>query len=565
MLQTQALIAQQQAAVLAVQRQALVAAQLQLQQQQQQQQQPQQQPWLITQTAPQITTPLQVTTQALRSVTPPPAPAPTIIQMVPSPQQQQQQVVVTSVTKPDVADRAPLRPASRSASPAPQVANVTIGYQQPQGNSSTVLQQQQQQQQQAPIVTASPVPQIIPKLEPVATSSLAPEFKISSVLNSQHQRNSISPAPVPQLQVAQQPNRPNSAPVPGHLMENPPEYVPFTLNREKSFLVSFTPPPKSPSVIPQSSLTSAINTDPLPPTTTSSGFQQPAVPPTSSGTEPGPQPTVPPQRYIQSFSPSQQHTFEAKQKFSPSQSQRASPSPYYNPRTMSPARGVSPLVHSGSRGSSPAPASRSGANSPIHPRSRDPSPAPPSRSRDASPVPVSNVHQVALIVPDFDKSSGSGTTHTSTISRPKPNPLNLPTSSLTSLPIPSPTMLNYGPGGLKSGGLATPCLPSMTPNTLTGFNNLPTPMMLTSPIHLGGAQRTPMMPLHFWSSLSPVATLSPRPGHQTSSASTFQFPSFLNGHMAYSPVVTIPAFTAFENLQSPVVTAAPSTSSIQVP
>ena len=549
-----ALIAQQQAAVLAVQRQALAAAQSQVLQQQQQQQQvnqqqQQQQPWLITQTASQITTPLQVTTQALRSVTPPLAG--TIIQMVPSPQQPQQQIVVTSVTAPSVDDRASPRPASRSASPARQViqptANVTIQYQ-PSGNN-TVLPQQQQQQ--API-TASPAPHIVPKLEPVATS-LVPEFKISNVPNSQ-QRNSISPAPAanPQLQVTQQPNRPNSAPVPGHLMENPPEYVPFTFNREvPSFLVSFTPPPESPNFIPP---TSAIDTEP---TTTSSS---PAVIPQSMTS----------QRNVQSFSPSQQHNFEAKQKFSPSQSQRSSPSPYYNPRTMSPARGVSPLVHSSSRGSSPVPVgARSGANSPIHPRSRDPSPAPsPSRSRDVSPIPgnKSPSTQVALIVPDLDKSSGSGTTHTSTVSRPKPNPLNLPTSSLTTLPIPSPTMLNY-PGGqaLKSGGLATPCLPSMTPNTLTGFNSLPTPMMLTSPIHLGGPQRTPIMPLHFWSSLSPVATLSPRPGHAASSASTFQFPSFLNGHMAYSPVVTIPAFTAFQDLQSPVVTAAPSTSSIQVP
>ena len=571
-----ALIAQQQAAVLAVQRQAL-AAQLHIQQQQQQQQSQQQQqapqqPWLITQSAPQITTTpqQQVTAQALRSVTPPPpaaaaATTTTVVEMIPSPQQplqqpqQQPQMVAISVTNPIVtvssaADRASPGPPSRSASPAPQVQ------QQPTANNNNIIQQPNNNiilQQQAPTtINASPVPQIIPKLEPGTTCLVPPQFKVSSVPNSQqhNQRNSISPAPNPQLQVAQQPHRPNSAPVPGHLMENPPEYVPFTLNREvPSFLVSFTPPAP-----PETPATSAsVISKPVAPSTTPT--------PTMATTPPSEtvSPVTTPQKSTPTFIPPQQHTFEAKQRYSPSHLQRSSPLPYYNPRTASPARGVSPLVHSSSRGSSPAPGTRSGANSPIHPRSRDPSPAPPSRSREVSPAP-SPVPKVALIVPDLDKSSSKTTTHTSTMSRPKPNPLNLPTS-VTNLPIPSPNMLNYPGQALKSGGLATPCLPTMTPNTITGFNSLPTPMMLTSPLPLGGAQRTPIMPLHFWSSLSPVATLSPRPGHTGSAPSTFQFPSYMNGHMAFSPVVTIPAFTAFD-LQSPVVTAAPSSSgSIQVP
>ena len=572
-----ALIAQQQAAVLAVQRQAL-AAQLQLQQQQQQQQSQQQQspqqPWLITQSAPQITTTpqQQVTAQAIRSVTPPPATA-AVVKMIPSPQQplqqqQQPQLVAISVTNPILtaspaaADRASPGPPSRGASPAPHVqqqptANNNNIIQQP--NNNILLQQPQPQQHvpQAPTtMNVSPVPQIIPKLEPGTTCLGPPQFKISSVPNSQQhqQRNSISPAPNPQLQVAQQPHRPNSAPVPGHLMENPPEYVPFTLNREvPSFLVSFTPtpPPETPATSASDVSTTVV------PSTTPTPTR--AITPSSQTVSP----VTTPQKSTPSFIPPQQHTFEAKQRYSPSQLQRSSPAPYYNPRTASPARGVSPLVHSSSRGSSPAPGTRSGANSPIHPRSRDPSPGPPSRSREVSPAP-SPVPKVALIVPDLDKSSSKGTTHTSSMSRPKPNPLNLPTS-VTNLPIPSPNMLNYPGQALKSGGLATPCLPTMTPNTITGFNSLPTPMMLTSPLPLGGAQRTPIMPLHFWSSLSPVATLSPRPGHTGSAPSTFQFPSYMNGHLPFSPVVTIPAFSAFD-LQSPVVTAAPSSSgSIQVP
>ena len=183
-------------------------------------------------------------------------------------------MVAISVTNPIVtvssaADRASPGPPSRSASPAPQVQ------QQPTANNNNIIQQPNNNiilQQQAPTtINASPVPQIIPKLEPGTTCLVPPQFKVSSVPNSQqhNQRNSISPAPNPQLQVAQQPHRPNSAPVPGHLMENPPEYVPFTLNREvPSFLVSFTPPapPETPATSASAiSKPVAPSTTPTPP------------------------------------------------------------------------------------------------------------------------------------------------------------------------------------------------------------------------------------------------------------------------------------------------------------
>lgn len=141
----------------------------------------------------------------------------------------------------------------------------------------------------------------------------------------------------------------------------------------------------------------------------------------------------------------------------------------------------------------------------------------------------------------------TSTTATSSMSKPKPNPLNLETVTLTHLPIPSPT-----PHGLKP-PLSTPHLP-VTPHH-PALSALQTPILLGSPMPFAN-QRTPMVPLHFWSSLSPVSTLSPRPGGPSSH---FQFPSYYT----LSPV-TLPAFSAFENLQSPVIVSSP-TKPIQVP
>ncbi len=550
---------------------------------------------------------LQITTQAQqqqqqqqqvsRSITPPP----TVLQVVASPRQQPTAVATTAT-----AAVATVSPSGGKVSPAPRpiaprTPSPAPAQQQPVIiSNSTVLFPQQPQLQLAT------TPMIIPKLENVTLGGMTVSALSSGGNVSQMQRHSLTPEPssllspsettwVPVIQGGDSPARPSSAPVPGHLAESSPDYIPFSTDREvPQFLVSVTPPPAPPLTEGQpggttqgqlgGTLAQPGSTTQLPggtlaqPGGTIQG--QPGGTLAQPNAIPQAQPNVPAQaqpggattslgstgsqfsishRNVQLFSPSQQHAYEGKQKFSPSQAQRSSPSPYYNPRTMSPAK-VSPLVHSGSRGSSPAPS----AETPAKPRSREPSPAP-SRSRDVSPARLSSSSsqsQVSpvpkLVVPDVggkgstsSTNQGSSTTTTAT-SRHKPNPLNLPTSSLTSLPIPSPGLFQP----LKSGGLATPCLANMTPNTITGFTNLPTPMMLTSPIHLGGAhaQRTPIMPLHFWSSLSPVATLSPRVGGGSNpgGTSTFQFPSYMNGGpMAFSPVVTIPAFTAFENLQTP--------------
>ena len=132
----------------------------------------------------------------------------------------------------------------------------------------------------------------------------------------------------------------------------------------------------------------------------------------------------------------------------------------------------------------------------------------------------------------FSRTSSYSTAVTS-MSHPKPNPLSLSTLSPTAI---KPT-------------------PLLTPMTA-----IHTPLLLHSPFSKG--QRMPLVPLHFWSSLSPVAALSPRVS--ATSASTFQFPSFMGSPMSLSPMVNMPPFSAYENLQSPVVVSSP-TKSIQVP
>ncbi|XP_033746326.1 ETS domain-containing protein Elk-3-like isoform X2 [Pecten maximus] len=111
------------------------------------------------------------------------------------------------------------------------------------------------------------------------------------------------------------------------------------------------------------------------------------------------------------------------------------------------------------------------------------------------------------------------------ISKPKPNPLTLSitdssstslTSAITGLPVPSPKI---------------------------GQTSYPTPIVLASPVGMG--PRTPF--LHFWSSLSPIATMSPRIGAN----SAFQFPSFANSHMTLSPMAIPSNFSNVESLATP--------------
>ena len=107
----------------------------------------------------------------------------------------------------------------------------------------------------------------------------------------------------------------------------------------------------------------------------------------------------------------------------------------------------------------------------------------------------------------------------------------------THVPIPSPTAKH----------------PLHPLSTLAG--GLQTPLFLSSPM-LGGP-RTPNPMLHFWSSLSPAVTLSPRLGSATG-ASAFQFPSYPG--MAYSPIVA----TFPHPLDTPGLMPSPTSRSIPV-
>lgn len=122
-------------------------------------------------------------------------------------------------------------------------------------------------------------------------------------------------------------------------------------------------------------------------------------------------------------------------------------------------------------------------------------------------------------------SSSSSSSTSGVISKPKPNPLTLSiadnsstslTSAITGLPVPSPKI---------------------------GQTSYPTPIVLASPVGMG--PRTPF--LHFWSSLSPIATMSPRVGAN----SAFQFPSFASSHMTLSPMAIPSNFSNVESLATP--------------
>ena len=202
-----------------------------------------------------------------------------------------------------------------------------------------------------------------------------------------------------------------------------------------------------------------------------------------------------------------------------------------------------------------APRAAPGRNvSPIPPIIVQPSPdnkTQPESSLSASVIAMSQGGATSSGVSNTQCQQSSSTTMTTSISRSKPYPLSLETSTLASYPIASPSVF------FKSGGLSA--IPGT--NHPISLSSITTPMML-SPLPVGGTQRTPIVPLHFWSSLSPVAGLSP----QVSGATThFQFPSyFSNHHVGLSPVVTLPPFSTYENLQSPVFVSSP-TKTVPVP
>ena len=198
------------------------------------------------------------------------------------------------------------------------------------------------------------------------------------------------------------------------------------------------------------------------------------------------------------------------------------------------------------------------------PRSRHSSPTVGPDSRDRSPLRCLSASPHMMMKHETTRHINTSTISTTLMSRTKPDPLTLQPTTMNCLPIPSPTMCAPP---LRSGGFPT-ALGPLSAN----LANIHTPMLLspmTFPTSIAAAQRTPIMPgLHFWSSLSPLATMSPRVTSSSTSAPThFQFPAYYThgSQLAFSPVVTRPTI-AMENLQTPAAGVnTPTIKSIAVP
>ena len=117
-------------------------------------------------------------------------------------------------------------------------------------------------------------------------------------------------------------------------------------------------------------------------------------------------------------------------------------------------------------------------------------------------------------------------------------------------PKPNPLSLNVNPPVQTTVSVASP-VPIVSPKLFpTQFSTLNTPFLFASPM-IG--PRTPL-PLHFWSSLSPITTMSPRLAGGTST-SAFQFPNFVGSQTTVSQL-SLPNFSAIESsLTSPVVSS----------
>ena len=126
-----------------------------------------------------------------------------------------------------------------------------------------------------------------------------------------------------------------------------------------------------------------------------------------------------------------------------------------------------------------------------------------------------------------------------------------PSSTSSSKPKPNPLTLNVTPVVTTTLSVASP-MPVMSPKLLpTQFPTLNTPALFFASPMIG--PRTPLPPVHFWSSLSPITTMSPRLTAGTS-GTAFQFPAFVGSQQAVTQM-SLPNFSAIESLNSPVVSS----------
>ncbi|XP_025106769.1 LOW QUALITY PROTEIN: ETS domain-containing protein Elk-3-like [Pomacea canaliculata] len=189
-------------------------------------------------------------------------------------------------------------------------------------------------------------------------------------------------------------------------------------------------------------------------------------------------------------------------------------------------------------------------------------------------------HERIAASPSPPLSSSITTTSSSSLSasvscKPKPSPIILAPTAVSPVPPPAhPQLPQLPPASALSAGTAVTMathvpIPSPTAkhplHPLSSLSSLPgglqTPLFMHSPMMGGpGGPGTPGPLLHFWSSLSPVTTLSPRLHGSSSGGSAFQFPSY--APLAYSPVVA--TFHTLENLGTPGLVPSPTSRTIPV-
>ncbi|XP_014885682.1 ETS domain-containing protein Elk-3 [Poecilia latipinna] len=140
--------------------------------------------------------------------------------------------------------------------------------------------------------------------------------------------------------------------------------------------------------------------------------------------------------------------------------------------------------------------------------------------QNAQPLNLSSGHRERALQPPEKRSSSSGRSSSTNSSGDQGDELPPKSKKPKALEISSPSLLLAG-SDIGSIALNSPALPSgsLTPAFFTA--QTPSGLLLAHSPLLSG--------IHFWSSLSPVAPLSPArlQGH----GSLFQFPSLINGHM----------------------------------
>ncbi|KAM9351583.1 ETS domain-containing protein Elk-3-like [Symphorus nematophorus] len=143
--------------------------------------------------------------------------------------------------------------------------------------------------------------------------------------------------------------------------------------------------------------------------------------------------------------------------------------------------------------------------------------------QSAQPLNLSSGHRERALQPPEKRSSSSSSGRSSSNSSSSNQGDGLPPKSKKpkALEISAPSLLLAAGSDIGSIALNSPALPSgsLTPAFFTA--QTPSGLLLAHSPLLSG--------IHFWSSLSPVAPLSPArlQGH----SSLFQFPSLINGHM----------------------------------